>query len=217
VDSPEAFADLLASEAAHVTQTSIIGYCHARTLLPFSELTREKLFRDAYTAARWQVFAAVLADLVVFSEGILRPAAAGREDELARRLATLYSETLADTPGIPGAADRAADVWAAASRELASRLERTALALPLEMRDITARSARRMFELMPIHESMKLADEESIIAGVGFKMAAVAGRLRDRLDAPSIVAGLFSGSAAGHGRLARDDNDGLNRIARGTP
>jgi len=79
VDSPEAFADLLASEAAHVTQTSIIGYCHARTLLPFSELTREKLFRDAYTAARWQVFAAVLADLVVFSEGILRPAAAGRK------------------------------------------------------------------------------------------------------------------------------------------
>lgn len=187
VATPAALIEFLDRRAALVAQKSIIGYCHVKTRLPLSELTIEKQFADAFEIARWEGYAAVLADLVVMTEGYLRPFAGPRSRDLVDPLAGIYEQTLAIHPR-PG---HRPEGWAADVERLRLRLQ-TAQAGPVRgPMEVALTSAERLYETLPIHATLREPDKPAIIANVQFLIVGLAHEFRKQLDCVALVAELL--------------------------
>ncbi len=178
----------LEERAARVAQQSVIGYCHVKTQLPLVELMRDRPFVDAYEASRWEAFAAVLADLVVFAEGLLREAAGERAARLVDPLTTLFADILARHP-VPA---HRAEGWSDAIEGLRVRLARAQLAQPLSFAAVAETSAERLFATLPIHERLREPDKPAIVANVKFLMVGLRHQFDRRLDPLALVDALLS-------------------------
>jgi hypothetical protein len=188
VDSAAALSEFLDRSATQVAQSSIIGYCHVKTSLPLHELIREKPFADAFEVARWEAFAAILADLVLVAEGYLRPAAAGRLPNMAERLTAMYRRIL---DGHPVPAHRPAG-WQAEITAMRQRLAAAQQTLPRSISQIAEVSAGRVFDTLPIHERLRAPDRPAIEANVQFLMVGLAHQFETRLDTAALVADLLA-------------------------
>ena len=178
--------DFLAERAALVTQKTMIGYCHARTLLPMNELMRDAGFRDAFNLARRAGYAALLEDLFVIAEGRLRGAAGLAPEALAAALTTLFTSLLRDGDE----AARPLEDPAILGERLRQRLALVQSELPRPIADIAQVSAGRIYAAMPIHERLRAPDEEAIKASVRFMLVGMASTFDTRLDPPAIAADL---------------------------
>jgi hypothetical protein len=178
-----ALAEFLERHAAMITNRSIIGYCHVKTRLPLHELTREARFAEAFERGRSESYAAVLADLVIVAEGVLRGPTA---PSLAAGFTTLYAEMLA-RQGVPA---HRPDGWAVAVDELRTRLQMAQQGPPRRVADIAERSAARICAEMPIHESLRAQDEPAIKANVQFLIVGLYHEFETRLDHGALVRAL---------------------------
>ena len=174
--------------AAQVAQQSIVGYCHVKTSLPLHELVSEKPFEEAFEVARWEAFAAILADLMLVAEGYLRPAATGRLPEVAERLVALFQHILSGHP-IPA---HRPEGWHAEIARLRERLAVAQLALPRPITQVAAVSAGRGFDTLPIHERLRAPDRPAVEANVQFLMVGLAHQFEKRFDAVALVADLLA-------------------------
>ncbi|HSE79965.1 MAG TPA: hypothetical protein VLG66_18360 [Alphaproteobacteria bacterium] len=181
-------AAFLEERAAQVAQKSVIGYCHVKTQLPLVELMRDKPFADAFEVSRWEAFAAVLADLVVVTEGLLRPAAEARAPRLVEPLTAVFADVLAHHP-VP--AHRPGG-WADAIESLRVRLARAQIAQPLPFATVAETSAERLFETLPIHPRLREPDKPAIVANVRFLMVGLRHQFDRRLDPAALVDALLS-------------------------
>jgi hypothetical protein len=188
-----ALADFLDRESAQIAQRSIIGYVHVKTRLPLHELTKERPFAEAFEVARWEAYAAILADLMLVLHGVLSPAAAGGAAALREPLLRLYRDLLARHP-LP--AHRATG-WDDAVIALDGRLTSAALAPPESIAKIAEHSAKRVYDTLPIHKSLRQPDKPAIVANVQFLIVGLAHRFK-RFDAASLADELSSlrGAAA---------------------
>jgi hypothetical protein len=181
-----ALRDFLAERAALVTQKTMIGYCHARTLLPMNELMRDAGFRDAFDQARRAGHAGVLEDLFVIAEGRLRGAGGLAPEALAAALTTLFTSVLRDGDE----AARPAEDPAVLGERLRRRLALVQSEPPRPIADIARVSAGRIYAAMPIHERLRAPDEEAIGASVRFMLVGMAAQFDTRLDTAAIAADL---------------------------
>jgi hypothetical protein len=188
VDELTAFLD---RQSAQISHRSIVGYVHVKTRLPLHELMKERQFAEAFEVSRWEAYAAVLSDLLVFLHDVLRSAAAGRESSLTEPLRQLYREILERHP-VP--AHRSAG-WADAVEEHSVRLAQAALAPPRGIAKIAEHSAQRLYATLPIHERLRGPDKPAIVANVQFLMVGLAHEFR-RFDAEALVGELLSGRGA---------------------
>jgi hypothetical protein len=188
VDQLTAFLD---RQSAQISHRSIVGYVHVKTRLPLHELMKERPFAEAFEVARWEAYAAILSDLVVFLHDILRPAAEDRESLLIESLQQLYRQILERHP-VPG--HRSAG-WTDAIDEFSLRLAQASLAPPRGIARIAEHSAERLYATLPIHERLRAPDKPAIVANVQFLMVGLAHEFR-RLDAGALVAELVSGRGA---------------------
>jgi len=182
IASREALADFVAREASLVAQKSIVDYCHMKTRLPINELTREKAFADAFDAARRAAYAAVAADLVAAVETHLRGPASARSGELPAALARLYADCLERFEG-----GKAGDDSAAVER----RLAQLQVAAPKTSAEIAHTSGNVLFDLLPIHPSLRKYDREPVVEGVRFLFMSRCQRLTERLDTGALLAALL--------------------------
>jgi hypothetical protein len=187
IDSAARLRDFLDRNAAQLAQRTVIGYCMVKTRLPISELATEKQFAEAYDRARWESFAAVLADLVVVAEGYLRPAAVGREVALADRLAALYRGVL---EGHPVPAHRPQG-WSDATATMRARLAEAQQAPPRPIADVALVAAEAVFAALPIHSRLSAPDKPAMIANVQFLMVGLAHEFEGRFAPADIVADLL--------------------------
>ena len=190
VATVDGLSEFLRADAALVAQKCLVGYCHVKTRLPLAELMRDAAFHDAYEAARWEGFAAVLGDLAVIVEGHLRPAAGERPGALADRLADVHDAVLAGRPR-PGAPEAG---WRDVEAAMRVRLHRVQLAAPQSVADVAWTSATRLYETLPIHRQLRKPDREAVIASVRFMMVSRCGRLDRRLDRDRLVRALLDGA-----------------------
>lgn len=189
-------ADFLVREASLVAQKSIVDYCHMKTRLPLNELTREKVFADAFDAARRAAYGAVLGDLIAAVEAHLRAPAGAASGALPKALARLYAQCLARFEA--GARGEAATAEAAA---LERRLAQLQLAAPKSSTEIALTSGNVVFDALPLHPSLRKYDREPVVEGVRFLFMSRCQRLGERLAADALVAALLAGShAAAPGR-----------------
>ena len=179
-----AFRSFVEGEAALIAQKTAVTYCRAKTLTFSHALFAEKRFQDALTVCRFEAFAAVLADLLIVADGMLR--AHADHGRLAAALRKLYGEILAAQP----TPEHRSGGWADAESLFAERLEASRLAEPEDAAVISRSSAKRLYDVLPLHTNYRQIDEEVITASVTFQMVALRDKLQRALDAPSLARAL---------------------------
>jgi hypothetical protein len=183
IATPAAFADLLEREAAMITNRSVIGYVQVKTRLPLHEIAREAPFRAAFERSRSEAYAAILADLIVVAEGLLRGAAPG---PLVDGLVRLYAELL----GRQELPAHRPEGWDGAAAALRARLVAAAAAPPARVAEVARSSAERVFETLPIHESLRELDAPAIKASIQFLVVSLYGQFEKRLDRAALARAL---------------------------
>jgi hypothetical protein len=195
VTNPAELRAFLMAEAALLSQRSTFGYCQARAGSGWYKLIQEETFIAALEATRWQAFAAVLADMMLVTEGLLRPHSPAGKVALAEALAEMLSDLLAAAP----APDAVRPELKALSAAFPARIARSQLGEAHAPAEIAKTSGERLFELMPIHPSLRVHDREMIINGVRLDMVGFSEKLSRNLDRPSELAARLTGSAGFRG------------------
>jgi hypothetical protein len=186
----EDLSAFLNAQAAFVAQKSIVSYCQMKTRLHMADLLKDQPFVAAYERARWETFEAVLGDLVLIVEGYLRGRVPGEaQDRVGRALLRVFRSVL-DGHGPP--AHRAGD-WGGAVARFERRLAQARLAAPVASEAISAHSAKRAFEVLPIHPDLRLLDADSFERSVQFLIVAAIERLERRTDWQALARSLAAG------------------------
>lgn len=181
----EGLRRFLASESAFLAQKSTVEYCRARAGLLWQKLFEEQAFREALDVCRWGAMAVVLADQVVVVEGVLRPHAGDAEAELGAALAGLYEEILRGYDEVPPE-QRAG--WDDLIAEMPARIARVQLGPPHGPADTARTAGKRVYELLPIHKSLRGHDREMMVNAVRFGMVGFHGKLGEAVTDPAALA-----------------------------
>lgn len=178
VDDPEGLADFMARATAFVSQRVTLDYCRARAGISWPQLFRESEFGQALEHCRWEAYAAILGDVGEVALIYLRqcgcegePVAAGVAKGLRSALERYPVPTY-----------RAG--WQDALDAHAARLHRALLAPPRPVREVGRSSARRVFEVLPVHTDLKMHDREMVTNNLRFLLCGVYADMERRLDGP---------------------------------
>lgn len=181
-DSPMAVSDLLAEEAARLSQRATTGFCHLKAAGNAHLLFKEATFLEALEVCRWNGFALILADLAMVLEGFLRPPSDSAKERLWVWLEGVYSRILTRQ-------DTGHD-FAEALRAFHERLGHARLAPPGPAQDQVALSCQRIYDSLPIHESLRGDDLEVISGLIRFGAVTFRETLERRCDPEKIIDGL---------------------------
>lgn len=169
--------------ALFIAQKCAIDYCRGKTGLASYALFSEQTFLDALDVCRWEGFEAALGDILVMTEALLRPHAGGRRERLCEALVGVHAEVLAACP----APAHRPQGWDDTLEPFAARLRAASASPAQSVVEIANHSARRLFDTLPIHPSMRELDEEVVFGAVRFRMVALQQELRRRAAAESLV------------------------------
>jgi hypothetical protein len=189
IATADALKAFLEERAALIAQKCGIDYCRGKTGLASYALFTEEPFIKALEVCRWETFVTVLGDLVIVTEGYLRPhVTAGQHSRLLERLIGVYSAVLA---AVPAPAHRVQG-WGDAIAAFTQRLNTVGLGAPQRALDVADHSAKRLFDTLPIHASMRALDEEVVYGAVRFRMIAVSQEMQRRLRAADLAGRLLA-------------------------
>jgi hypothetical protein len=184
--SMEGLAEFLSGEASFLAQKSTIEYCRARSGVQWQKLFSEQAFLRSLERCRWEAFSLVLADVVLVAEGRLRPHASAEGTLiLADALGRLYESILMSYPVPTHRSD-----WRDRVEELQGRLGRAQIAAPARTEEIAAASGRAVFDLLPIHPSLRGHDRLMIFNHIRFGLMTFAERFDRRVDAGALASRL---------------------------
>jgi hypothetical protein len=190
IGTTEALGAFLQERAFFLAQKCAIDYCRGKTGLASYALFTEKRFLDALEICRWETFVAALGDLLIITESLLRgQIAADQREPLSEGLVALHAAVLAALP-LPG---HRSEGWIADTETFALRLRQASLAQPRATPEIADYSARRLFDTLPIHSSMRELDQEVVFGAVRFRMISVRQEMERRLRAPDLASALLAG------------------------
>lgn len=191
-----AFERYLAERGAYIAQASTYSYCRARTGFMGPKLFHEQPFLESLEITRWEALHAVVADLFVICEGVLRPHAAQAADgqgaaALRDALLACYRRAL----NSHGLAPHHPQGWEFAVEALAQRLRQAQRAAPKAPDMVGATSGKVIFDHLPFHEDMLRFDEEMVVNSVRFRILRFWEDLHRRLDGAAVAADLLAGPA----------------------
>ena len=185
----DALKIFLEERASLIAQKCAIDYCRGKTGLASFALFTETPFIDALTVCRWETFVIALGDLLLIAEGHLRAhVAAAQRALLHEALIDLYSAVL--TP-LPVPAHRP-EGWGDATAAFNARFKTAVAGEPKRALDVADHSAKRLFDTLPIHISMRDLDEEVVYGAVRFRMIAVSQEMQRRIHAADLVGQLVA-------------------------
>lgn len=183
--------DLLTRESVYLSQKATLDYCRARAGVGWQRLVAEPAFNAALEACRWQAMAAVLADAILVTEGFFRGHSGDDHPQLADALASGFRAILETAPA---PAELRAEVSGLAD-ELSARLGRAQLGPVRNAAEIAKTGGSRVFELLPIHPSVRRYDREIVVNSVRFGMVGFSETLARRVRRPADLAQLLIASA----------------------
>lgn len=191
VTTVAALHELLTRESVYLSQKATLDYCRARAGVGWNQLVSEPAFIAALDACRWQATAAVLADAILVAEGFFRSHAGEEQRRLADALTASF-RTILETS--PAPADLRGG-WNALTDELSARLGRAQLGPVRNAAEIAKTGGGRVYELLPIHPSVRKYDREIVVNSVRFGMVGLSETLARRIDRPADLAQLLIASA----------------------
>ena len=179
-----ALRSFLEERALFLAQKCAIDYVRGKTGLASYALFTEKRFLDALEVCRWETFASALGDLLLLVERELRPhLAAGQETRLCDALVAIYRSALGAAPALA----HRPQGWEEVIADFDARLNVARRAAPRQTRHIADHTAKRLFDTLPIHASMRALDEEVVYGAVRFRMIALSRELEQRIVAAELV------------------------------
>jgi hypothetical protein len=190
VATPEGLADFLAARAAFVSQKSTLDYCRARAGVGWPQLFREDEFGRAMERCRWEAYAAVLGDVGEVALIYLRHAGFDGPP-LAAGLAGVLGDALLRHP-VPSHRRG----WDDALAAQAAQLHRALMAPPRPVREVGHGSARRVFEVLPIHTNLKAHDREMVTNNIRFLLCSAYAAMEARLDGRALGVALTAAGDA---------------------
>jgi hypothetical protein len=189
IATADALKTFLTERASLIAQKCAIDYCRGKTGLASYALFTEKPFLDALEVCRWETFVTVLGDLLIVAEGHLRAhIVAEQRARFQEALLAMYSAVFA---ALPMPAYRP-DGWGDAIAAFTLRLNTVGLGEPKRALDVADHSAKRLFDTLPIHISMRRLDEEPVYGSVRFRMVAVSQEMLRRFRAADLVGELLA-------------------------
>ncbi|WP_436642547.1 hypothetical protein [Microbaculum sp. FT89] len=189
IDDVGALEDFLDTHAAFLVQKCVFEYSRARAGIFWEKLFKEADFKAAVDVARWNGYPIALGNVVEMVEGPLRPAVVGAEAELLRRLIGLAEAVIHRYPVPEG---EASDFWVVKTAWLRDRLAGIQLAPPKPVKDIPLDTARAMFDLMPIHHSLRGEDFVVVRNHLRSNLCRMAEEFGQRADAQALVADILA-------------------------
>jgi hypothetical protein len=174
----------LTAESAFLAQKTTVEYCRARSGLLWQKLFSEAAFRAALDACRWGAMAAALADQMVVTEMFLRRNAENQEPALATALASLYADILRGYDEVP---PEQRVHWDELIAEMAPRLARLQLGPPHAPNEIAKTAGGRIFDLLPVHKSLRGLDREMMVNAIRFGMVGFHRKLEESVTDPAAL------------------------------
>lgn len=177
--------DFLKAESAFLAQKSTIEYCRARAGMNWDKLFREVAFAEALEICRWEAMAAVLADMLIVTEGCLRPHLDDAEavDRMGASLSAMFSEILESYEE----ASAARGGWDDLIGAFPARIARVQLGPPHDVAQVAKTAGARLFELLPIHPTLRTHDREMVVNNVRFGMVAFYEKLVQAVSEPAVL------------------------------
>ncbi len=182
--------ETMAAQTAFVSQKVTLDYCRARAAMHWQKLLGEKPFLDALEYCRWEAYAAVLGDVAEVIQIYLRRAGAP-EPPLPEVLTDLARAALLRHPVPPHR-----DGWEDVVDAVRARLQRANLAAPRPVHLVGTVSAERVFEVLPIHSSVRRHDKEVVSNSLRFLLVRFYSDLEKEVDGQAIVAAIEDGEAS---------------------
>jgi hypothetical protein len=187
VTTGEELADFLAAQSAYVAQRSVIEYCKARTGLNWEKLSLEQSFLDRLEVCRWEAYAIVLSDVAELALiRLRRDGAAAPEAYLPGLVAAARAALLRH----PVPSHRTS--WTDAIDALERHLARAALAAPRPVHLLGMQSADAIFDLLPIHASLRPEDREMFQNSVRFAICGAFDAMSRHFQVPALEAALLA-------------------------
>ena len=185
--SADALRTFVEERASLIAQKCAIDYVRGKTGLASYALFTEEPFLKALDVCRWETFVVVLGDLLLLADGYLRThAASDVRPQLREALIALYRSSLRSLPAVAHRPQGWADELDAFTRRL------NAAAEPQRTLNLADHSAKRLFDTLPIHVSMRKFDQEVVYGAVRFRMIAVSQEMERRLAAAEVVRQLLA-------------------------
>jgi hypothetical protein len=184
-------ARFLSGEASYLAQRSTYEFSR-NTLAWFGQwMFHDPKFNEAFAICRWESFAAILADMVVLTEGTLRPHARSPA-ALAQGLVALYAQMLQDYP-LPA---HRPEGWADAIELMESRLRDAAEHARMPDPSIMRFAVRKVYESLPVQSENSAADFAAIDSAIRMGTISFHDRLRQRASARELVTTLVVAETA---------------------
>lgn len=151
--------DFIDQHAAFGVQKCIVEYCRARAGIQWSKLFKEEDFLAALNKARWQAYPVGVGNITEMLDAALRPACAEKDDILNEALTRCARHVLQRYP-VPGGERE--DFWMREIAIVGERMGKVGMRPPKAVKDIPIPTAKRIFDLLPIHAELRGHDYELI-------------------------------------------------------
>jgi hypothetical protein len=188
-------------QAAFLAQKGIFEFARARAGHYAKVLFAEQPFLDAIETARWQAYPLGLAMVGEMVEGALREGA-GAEREAVRE--GIIATVLAVFDRYRTSAPIGEPEWLNARQELNRRLAAVSLRPRKLVKDIPEQYASGYFGLIPIHESLRRHDFQTVRNYLKVTLCNIHDEFVRRVDASPLIASLCTVGRVRVGLLGRD-------------
>jgi hypothetical protein len=181
-------ADFIDRNAAFLVQKGIYEYARARAGHYSKVLFAESSFQEAVELSRWRAYPLGLAMIAEMVDGILRPHTENRRAALDALMALTLS--VFDRYPVPAALGAAA--WAELRSDLLRRLDQIGTHAVKPAKDIPVPFAESYFNLMPIHEKLRMAEFPTITSYLRVTLCNIHDEFSGRADAAALGRALSS-------------------------
>lgn len=182
-----AIADFIDANAAFQVNRTMYDYSRARAGAAAGKLMSEPTFLAAIEAARWAAFPTCVGNMAELVDGELRPQVGAKRPSL---LEALVSATRDVQSRYPVPESLPPEFWETSRGAVEARLRLAALAEPKSAIDVPVATFSNVFDLIPIHPSLREIDYTLVLNQVKSGMCAVLDEFRRRADVKALVGAL---------------------------
>jgi hypothetical protein len=172
-------ADALDQYGAFVVNRMMYEYSRARAGTMSAALFSEKEFQSVIEVSRWRAFPLGVGHAAEILMGHLRRAAGPDAGALCDKVRAAAEQVMTRYPTPEGFED---GFWTQAREDIGTRLARAAVVPVKPAQDVAIATFPTLFELVPLHETVRQHDYEVILNSLRGMLLNVADELKARVD-----------------------------------
>jgi hypothetical protein len=173
----------LHTRSNYVAQYSLYGYLRTRTGVRFPELFNDDAFVRSINIAKWHIWLACLADLAVYSGGLVLKRAHAPASEVGMLVSAAVEAILSEV-GVPAEAGAEFPEHAARVRARIALCDWSAVA---DDESAFTESPAALVRYAPVTDELRQLDEGIVKNSVRFRWQEIRRELRETLDAARVL------------------------------